>query len=130
LADTLRTDLSIVLEAAREAQRLAQEAFAGARAALAHLQKGGTNISDVTARLIEQLEEVGIQATPVCELVSVKDPAWQPVIESYLASNRESLFIQPGREGDAVRFVRSIPASQRPYGVTIIQPSHLNTEPW
>jgi chromosome segregation protein len=130
LVDTLHTDLSVPLEAAREAQRLAQQAFAGARAALAHLQKGGTNISDVTARLIEQLEEVGIRATPVCELVSVKDPAWQPAIESYLASNRESLFIHSGRERDAVRLVRSLPASQRPYGVTIIQPAHLNTEPW
>lgn len=130
VAEGLRADLSTAVEIAREVQRAAQEAFAGARAALARLQKGGTNISEVTARLIEQLEEVGIRATPVCELVSVKDPAWQPAIESYLASNRESLFIQTGREREAVRFVRSLPASQRPYGVTIIQPSHLNTEPW
>jgi len=130
VAEALHTDLGVALETVRETQRLAQQSFTGARAAHAHLQKGGTNISEVTARLIEQLEEVGIKATSVCELVSVKDPAWQPAIESYLASNRESLFIQPGRERDAVKFVRSLPASQRPYGVTIIQPSHLNTDPW
>lgn len=130
VADNLRTDLGNALEQAREAQRLAQQAFTGTRAAHAHLEKGGTNISEVTARLIEQLDEVGIKATPVCELVNVKDPSWQPVIESFLASNRESLFIQPGRERDAVKFVRSLPSSQRPYGVTIIQPSHLNTKPW
>jgi chromosome segregation protein len=128
--EALRTDLTKVLEDAREKQRVAQQAFAGARAAHAHVQKGGTNIGEVAARLIEQLEEVGIKATPVCELVTVKDPAWQPVIESYLASNRESLYIEPGRERDAVRFVRSMPASQRPYGVTIIQPSHLSNENW
>lgn len=128
--ESLRADLNAALEAARESLRNAQEAFAGARAAHAHVQKGGTNISDAAARLIEQLEEVGIKATPVCEFVTVKNPAWQSVIESYLASNRESLYIHPGRERDAVRFVRGLPLSQRPYGVTIIQPAHFGNETW
>lgn len=128
--EVLRTHLTQLLEEARENQRSAQHAFAGARAAHAHVQKGGTNIGEVAARLIEQLEGEGIKATAVCEFVTVKDPAWQPVIEAYLASHRESLYIEPGRERDAVRFVRNLPASQRPYGVTIIQPSHLGNETW
>jgi len=128
--EKLRETLTPALEAAREALRQANEAFSGARAAHEHVKKGGSNISEGTARLIERLSEVGIRAIPVCELVTVKDSAWQPAIESYLGSNRESLFIEGGRERDAVRFVRQLPASQRPYGVTIIQPAHLSREAW
>lgn len=128
--EALREALTPALESARENFRQAKDAFNGARAAHDHLKRGGSNIQPGTAHLMEQLSQVGIRAIPVCELVSVKDPAWQPAIESFLASNRESLFIEAGREREAVRFVRQLPPSQRPYGVTIIQPAHLPKEPW
>ena len=39
------------------------------------------------------LEEAGIRSTPVCDLVELKDPEWQPVIEAYLGRNVDALLI-------------------------------------
>lgn len=126
--EVLSVPLDAVLEDARGAQRLAQENYEGAKAAHSRLQKGGSNISDMTAHLIGQLAGIGITATPVCELVRVKDPAWQPAMESYLKLNREALFIHEHREREAVRFVRRM--QRRPYGLKIVQPHHLASWVW
>lgn len=130
LIGKLREIVTPLLESAREAMRLAKEAFEGARLAYMHVQQGGANISPETARLIDILGVIGIRAIPVCDLVKVKDPAWQPAIESFLGSNRESLFIEGGRERDAVRYVRQLPQAKRVYGITIIQPAHLSRDQW
>jgi hypothetical protein len=45
------------------------------------------------ASLQALLEDAGIRTTPVCDLVEVKDPEWQPVIEAYLGRNVDALLI-------------------------------------
>lgn len=127
--EQLGPSLDAALEAAREEQHRAREAFDGAKAAHNRLQQdGGSNVSEMTARLIDQLRAKGISAAPVCELVRVKDPAWQPAMESYLKLNREALFIHDQREREAVVFVRQL--RRRPYGLKIIQPAHLASWTW
>jgi chromosome segregation protein len=126
--EALSIPLDAALEAARVAHRLAQENYEGAKAAHSRLQRGGSNISDSTAHLIGQLAAIGITATPVCELVRVKDPSWQPAMESYLKLNREALFVHDHREREAVRFVRQM--QRRPYGLKIVQPHHLVSWVW
>ena len=122
-------DIEAATQRAYAAREEAERAYKGARAAFDRVQKGGARLADDTAHLIEQLANVGITATPICELVSVKDAAWQPAIEAYLARHRESLVIEPGRERDAVRFVRGLPRMSRP-DVTIVQPAHLRNDEW
>ena len=39
------------------------------------------------------LEDAGIRSTPVCDLVNVKEPEWQPAIEAYLGRNVDALLI-------------------------------------
>lgn len=122
--------LAAALEEARQARVQAEHDFKGARAAHEHVKRGGARISETVARLIEQLADEGIKATPICDLVSVKDPTWQCAIEGFLKRNRESLVIESGRERDAVRFVRRLPLAEQPYDITIVQPAHLRNDPW
>ncbi|WP_083300858.1 ATP-binding protein [Jeongeupia sp. USM3] len=43
------------------------------------------------------LADAGINAVPVCDLIQIADPEWQPAIESYLGSNIDALLV----EGDS-----------------------------
>lgn len=45
------------------------------------------------ANLQALLEDAGVRTTPVCDLVEVKDPDWQPVIEAYLGRNVDALLV-------------------------------------
>lgn len=89
------------------------------------LDRHGVRLGENTSMAIALLAENGIQATPVCSLLRITQPAWQPAIEAYLGRNRESLVITGGRERDAVRVLRSLPEKRRLYDVTIVQPEHL-----
>ncbi len=53
----------------------------------------------------------------------VKDEQWQPAIEAFLSGNRSALVVDPGRERDAVRIMRT--SGRHLYNVTVVQPEHL-----
>lgn len=93
-----------------------------ARQQLERVKTGRSQLPDAVIAVRNVLEEQGIEATPVCDLVTVTDPAWAPPIEGYLRSNTHALLIEPGREDDAVRIYESIPDGYNPYGVKIVQP--------
>lgn len=89
---------------------------------LERVNSGRLQIPDSVASVQNRLEENGIQATPVCDLVSVTDPSWAPAIEAYLRSNTTALLVEPGREDDAIRIYEAIPDGANPFGVKIVQP--------
>jgi chromosome segregation protein len=66
----------------------------------------------------------------VCNLVEVTDTRWQAAIETFLKSNREALVIADGREKEAVRILRGLPARDNPFAAKVIQPGHLRNERW
>src|SRR5690606_8608708 len=74
------------------------------------------------------LADEGIDATPVCDMVRIEDPLWQPVIESYLgSSNLQALVI----EGDAAseRKAFAIARGLRIFGAKVVMPSKFTSRP-
>ncbi|WP_374497297.1 SbcC/MukB-like Walker B domain-containing protein [Vogesella indigofera] len=92
--------------------------------------RAGTRISHEVATVIEFLRDQGIKAEPVCNLIQVTDPRWQPAIEALLKSNRESLIVAGGLEREAVRLIRGMPARENPYSAKVVQPYHLRGQHW
>lgn len=114
------TDAALLAEAKR--------AFKTAAEQLERAKDGKSQVPDAALVVRRLLEEVGIRATPVCDLVTVTDANWAPAIEAYLRSNAYALLVEPGREDDAVRVYESIPDSYNPFGVKIIQPKNYGAD--
>jgi chromosome segregation protein len=140
LGDTLRNSLQFLERTAPKlgsAAKDAQERVATASSDLTALtglsrnvEGGGPPISKSVGHIIEILRGHGITATPVCNLVEVTDTRWQAAIETFLKSNREALVIADGREKEAVRILRGLPARDNPFAAKVIQPGHLRNERW
>ena len=90
----------------------------------ARLAAGQAELQPDTIRLLNYLRDEGIEAKPVCDLVSVKDPTWQASIEAYLRSNVEALLIPQEKEEAAVRLYRSLQGNRSVYGVKLALGSH------
>lgn len=89
---------------------------------LERVKTGKVQLPDPVINVRNLLEEHGIEATPVCDLVSVTDPSWAPAIEAYLRSNTYALLVEPGREDDAIEIYEAIPDGYNPFGVKIVKP--------
>ncbi|MCD9008217.1 hypothetical protein LDO31_18670 [Luteimonas sp. XNQY3] len=96
---------------------------------LERVKTGRVQLPDAVINVRNLLEEQGIEATPVCDLVSVTDPSWAPAIEAYLRSNTYALLVEPGREDDAIRIYEAIPDGYNPFGVKIVQPRRQTHNP-
>lgn len=84
------------------------------------IAKGKPPLDRSAADLRRDLADVGIDATPVCDLVRVDDPDWQPAIESYLGgSNMQALLVDEGDEREAFRAYRKA----RIYEAKVVMPS-------
>lgn len=90
-----------------------------ARQNQARLSAGHAELRPDVIRLMNYLEEVGIPARPVCDLVQVRDPSWQRSIEAYLRSHVEALLISPEHEARAVQLYRSLQGAKSVYGVKL-----------
>lgn len=110
--DEARSD--IMVEAKTRTKSLAED-----NQTLERLQQGGANIRNNTRILIDLLAEKGIQATPICELVEVTDPSWQPAIEAYLRNNTEALIVPPDQAKDAISVYRQA-QKHTIYGATVV----------
>jgi chromosome segregation protein len=94
----------------------ANELLALAEEALKRIQEGRPPLSPHVQRLLSELRDHGLNPIPVCDLVSITDPAWQPVIESYLGPHIESLLVSPDEEKDAFRIYRGLTGQRAIYG--------------
>ncbi|HEY2394833.1 MAG TPA: SbcC/MukB-like Walker B domain-containing protein [Rudaea sp.] len=148
LADHRATDLPAIVEQASEIAATSRERLEQAlqqvadhrkairdesqeiNGKLKNLARGGSEVGRDAARLIDALDAIGIVARPVCDLVRVTDARWQGAIEGFLRNNRESLVVPAGRERDAVKAIRHIPADRAAFGVSIVQPAHLKGFSW
>lgn len=108
--------LKRALEDARKAEQAAKEN-------LARVKAGRALLSSEAQRLLTELGDHGVQATPVCDLVRIADPEWQPVIEAYLKRNMEALLVSADQEKDAFRIYRGLTGSQAVYGAKIAMES-------
>ncbi|WP_153114985.1 SbcC/MukB-like Walker B domain-containing protein [Rhodocyclus tenuis] len=104
--------LKRALEEARKAEREAKEN-------LARIRSGRAPLSSEAQRLLTELGDHGVHAAPVCDLVRIVDPEWQPVIEAYLKRTMEALLVSSDQERDAFRIYRNLTGSHTVYGAKI-----------
>ena len=97
----------------------AQAHLAAARQNQKRLAAGQAELNPDAVRLMNYLHDEGISARPVCDLVRVTDPAWQPAVEAYLRSNMEALLISAADEERAVRLYRSLTGGRSIYGIKL-----------
>lgn len=90
---------------------------------IARAGAGKAPLSEPAKGLQRALVANGITAIPVCELTSVSDRTWQPVIEGYLGRNTEALLVDADQEAEAFRVYRNADARNRLFGVKIAQSS-------
>lgn len=83
------------------------------------LAAGQAELNPDAVRLMNYLQDEGITARPVCDLVRVADPSWQGAIEAYLRSNVEALLIPAADEERAVRLYRALTGGRSVYGVKL-----------
>ena len=101
----------------------ARKAEQDARANLARVKSGRAPLHEGPRNLLTELGDHGVQAIPVCDLVRITDPEWQPVIESYLNRNLEALLVAAEQEKDAFRIYRSLTGARAVYGAKIAMES-------
>lgn len=101
------------------AHERAQQRLRTARQNLARLDAGQAELGEDAMRLMSYLQDEGIAARPVCDLVRVRDATWQPAIEAYLRSNVEALLVPAVDEERAVRLYRSLQGGRAVYGVKL-----------
>ncbi|WP_165418403.1 SbcC/MukB-like Walker B domain-containing protein [Dyella amyloliquefaciens] len=116
------------LYAAEADARQAKERRRDAKTALERAQCGLSPLRPQVVMLQRVLEDAGIQTTPVCDVVSIKDPKWQPAIEGYLATNVEALLVPADKELEAIDAYKGLKGSQAIYGVKLALPSR--GKPW
>lgn len=107
---------------AREAQNAldaARQRADAARQNLARLTAGQSELRADVIRLMNYLREEGIHFQPICDLVRVTDPQWQPAIEAYLRSHVEALLVPAEDEERAVRLYRALKGNRAVYGVKL-----------
>lgn len=89
------------------------------------MERASTNraqVSEPTARLMHEFADHGLHPTPVCDLVKVTDPQWQPVIEAYLGRNVEAILLRDMEEEDkAFGIYRDLQGKRTIYGVKIVR---------
>jgi len=94
------------------------------------MERANTNraqVSDSTGNLIHEFLDHGLHPTPVCDLVRVTDPKWQPVIEAYLGKNVEALLLRETEEDAAFDIYRSLQGKRSIYGVKIVRSARART---
>lgn len=116
------------LSAAARAYEDASQEYDAEVKSIERERKGGVRLSGTHALAFTALEEVGIEARPVCELVEVTRPEWRAAIEAYLGPNRFAFLVPQGLEDRAVRTIRN--PARRINGVKVVQPTHFAGRKW
>ncbi|MDQ5919126.1 MAG: hypothetical protein QG660_2241, partial [Pseudomonadota bacterium] len=122
--------LEASLAPAKERIAVARSKCSALAGQVRNADRNGAPISEDVARVIDRLLDAGIVAEPVCNIVQITDLAWQPAIEAFLKSNRESLVITDGREREAIRLIRRMPERDNPFAAKVVQPHQLKDHRW
>jgi hypothetical protein len=125
LAETLKaasTHLDSEHDDVKEQIRLAKERLTTIGLGMDRANTNRAQVSEATARLMHEFSDHGLHPTPVCDLVKVTDPQWQPVIEAYLGRNVEAILLRDKEEEDkAFDIYRALQGKRTIYGVKIVR---------
>jgi chromosome segregation protein len=115
------------LTRSEESHRDALARLRDAKTALERAGRGAPDLRPQTLGLLNVLAEAGIQATPICDLVRIADPDWQPILEAYLGPHIEALLVPAADEVKAIDLYRGLRGSRAVYGVKLALPSRLRS---
>jgi chromosome segregation protein len=125
LGDTLQsaaTHLVKEYDLVKEDIRLAKERLSTIGLGMERANTNRAQVSEPTARLMHEFADHGLHPTPVCDLVKVTDPQWQPAIEAYLGRNVEAILLRDKEEeGNAFDIYRALQGKRTIYGVKIVR---------
>jgi energy-coupling factor transporter ATP-binding protein EcfA2 len=109
-------------EAVKEEIRIANDRLTTIRLGMERASTNRAQISEPTARLMHEFAEHGLHPTPVCDLVKVTDPKWQPAIEAFLAKNVEAILLRDSEEEQkAFDIYQALQGKRTIYGVKIVR---------
>lgn len=122
-AKLLSNELFEEMQSVGRAQTAAEAELAGVQENQERIAKGKPPLEGPAAALKRALANAGVDATPVCDLVRVDDPDWQPAIESYLGtSNMQALLVDEADERKAFRVSRQAAI----YDAKVVMPSKFS----
>ena len=113
------------LTLAEDELRQATSRLRDARTARERAGRGMPDLRPSTTALMNALADEGIRATPICDLVTISDPQWQPILESYLGPHIEALLVSQSQEIEAINLYRGLRGARTVYGVKLALPSRL-----
>lgn len=122
-ARSLSNEVLEEMQNVSRAQTAAESELAGVRENQERIAKGKPPLEGPAAALKRLLAHADVDATPVCDLVRIDDPEWQPAIESYLgASNMQALLVDEADERKAFRVSRQTGV----YDAKVVMPSKFS----
>lgn len=102
----------------------AENSLKSAQNALSRVGSGKAALDRNVARLLSEFTDYGVSAEPICDLIQITDPQWQPVIEAYLGRNVEALLVkQQADESKAFGLYRGLTGPRVVYGAKIVAAS-------
>ncbi|WP_165424219.1 SbcC/MukB-like Walker B domain-containing protein [Pseudoxanthomonas winnipegensis] len=113
--------------AEREAEKARDDAR-DARTAWERSQRGLTQLRPAVTALQRLLADAGIDARPICDLLKITDPQWQPALETYLGIHVDALLVPEARELDAIRIYKEHKEARSIFRVKLALPSR--GRPW
>jgi len=113
--------------AEREAEK-AKDDLRDAKMAWERTQRGLTPVRREVLSLQRLLADEGINANPICDLVKIADPQWQPALEAYLGIHVDALLVPEARELDAIRTYKEHKEARSIFRVKLALPSR--GKPW
>lgn len=108
--------------ATRDAEKARDDAR-DARTAWERTKRGLTPLRRETLALQRLLDDAGIEARPICDLVAIADPQWQPALEAYLGIHVDALLVPEARELDAIRVYKEHKDARSIFRVKLALPS-------
>ncbi|RXV65390.1 hypothetical protein D1006_35515 [Burkholderia stabilis] len=122
-AKLLSNEVFEEMQSVGRAQTTAEADLAGVRENQERISKGKPPLEGPAAALKRVLAHANVDATPVCDLVRVDDPDWQPAIESYLGtSNMQALLVDEADERKAFQVSRQAGV----YEAKVVMPSKFS----
>lgn len=121
LADRVVNDLFLAQRSLESQITTAQGDIDVKKGSLERAKAGRAAISGQAQKLVNEFKDNGLNPRPVCDLVRITDPDWQPVIEAYLGKNVEALLVGESDEATAFKLYRGMEGRRAIYGVKIVR---------
>jgi uncharacterized small protein (DUF1192 family) len=119
---------------ARESQSLHGQMEANEKdqnAVAENLQRAGQGQVELSRHVLalkQHLADHGVESTPVCDVVRVTDPRWQPVIEGYLGQPNLEALVVSDKEDEAFRLYRALSGKSAIYSAKLVLANRLKRQ--